>query len=112
MDHLFTCLPNSVHSINELPKGESMEAQAVIEMEQEYVLGVYGRPPFVLERGEGCTLYDTEGKGYLDLVAGIAVNALGYDDPGLKQAITEATTSGVLHVSNLYHSAPHAQLAK
>ncbi|MCX6045047.1 MAG: acetylornithine/succinylornithine family transaminase [Chloroflexi bacterium] len=89
-----------------------MDAQTVIDMEQEYVLGVYGRPPFVLERGQNCTLYDTEGKAYLDLVAGIAVNALGYDDAGIKQAITEATTSGVLHVSNLYHSAPHAQLAK
>ncbi len=89
-----------------------MDAQSVIDMEQEYVLGVYGRPPFVLERGQNCTLYDTEGKGYLDLVAGIAVNALGYDDAGIKQAITEATTSGVLHVSNLYHSAPHAELAK
>lgn len=89
-----------------------MDAQTVIDMEQEYVLGVYGRPPFVLERGQNCTLYDTEGKSYLDLVAGIAVNALGYDDPGIKQAITEATTSGVLHVSNLYHSAPHAELAK
>ncbi len=89
-----------------------MDAQTVIDMEQEYVLGVYGRPPFVLERGQNCTLYDTEGKAYLDLVAGIAVNALGYDDAGIKQAITEATTNGVIHVSNLYHSAPHAELAK
>ena len=89
-----------------------MDSQAVIEMEQAHVLGVYGRAPFVLERGQGSTLYDMDGKPYLDLVAGIAVNALGYDDPGIKQAIIEATQSGVLHVSNLYHSAPHAQLAK
>jgi acetylornithine/N-succinyldiaminopimelate aminotransferase len=89
-----------------------MEQQSVIEMEQEYVVGVYGRPPFVLERGEGSTLYDTEGKAYLDLVAGIAVNALGYNDVGVKQAIGAAINNGVLHVSNLYHSAPHASLAK
>lgn len=89
-----------------------MEKQAVIEMEQEYVLGVYGRPPFVLERGEGSTLYDSDGKAYLDLVAGIAVNALGYNDAGIKQAVYEALESGVLHVSNLYHSEPHARLAK
>lgn len=89
-----------------------MEKQAVIEMEQEYVLGVYGRPPFVLERGEGSTLYDSDGKAYLDLVAGIAVNALGYNDAGIKQATQEALESGVLHVSNLYHSEPHARLAK
>jgi acetylornithine/N-succinyldiaminopimelate aminotransferase len=89
-----------------------MEKQTVIDMEQQYVLGVYGRPPFVLERGEGSTLYDTDGKAYLDCVAGIAVNALGYNDAGLKQAVTEALRSGVLHVSNLYHSEPHASLAK
>ena len=89
-----------------------METQSVIQMEQEHVLGVYGRPPFVLERGSGSTLYDADGKAYLDLTAGIAVNALGYDNPGIKGAISQAMTSGVLHVSNLYHSAPHAQLAK
>jgi acetylornithine/N-succinyldiaminopimelate aminotransferase len=89
-----------------------MEKQAVIEMEQEHVLGVYGRPPFVLERGEGSTLYDSDGKAYLDLVAGIAVNALGYNDAGVKQAINEVLDGGVLHVSNLYHSEPHARLAK
>jgi acetylornithine/N-succinyldiaminopimelate aminotransferase len=89
-----------------------MKAQEIIEMEQDHVLGVYSRPPFVLERGQGSTLYDTEGRAYLDCVAGIAVNSLGYDDPGVKQAIAEATSTGMLHVSNLYHTAPHARLAK
>ncbi|MCL4862455.1 MAG: aspartate aminotransferase family protein [Caldilineaceae bacterium] len=89
-----------------------MNKAQVIQMEQDHVLGVYGRPPFVLERGEGSTLYDTDGKAYLDLVAGIAVNALGYNDRGLKQAIEETLESGVLHVSNLYHSEPHARLAQ
>ena len=89
-----------------------MDKQAVIEMEQEYVLGVYSRPPFVLAGGKGCTLIDSDGKEYLDCVAGIAVNALGYDDPGIKQAIQEAANTGMLHVSNLYHTAPQAQLAK
>jgi acetylornithine/N-succinyldiaminopimelate aminotransferase len=89
-----------------------MTTQEIISLEQDYVLGVYGRPPFVLERGQGSTLYDTEGRAYLDLVSGIAVNALGYDDPGTKNAIAEALSTGVLHVSNLYHSAPHAKLAK
>lgn len=57
-------------------------------------------------------LIDSEGNEYLDCVSGIAVNALGYDDPGIKQAIQEAANTGMLHVSNLYHTAPHAQLAK
>ena len=88
-----------------------MNAQEIIDLEHDNVLGVYGRPPFVLERGEGCTLYDTEGRAYLDCVAGIAVNALGYDDPGVNQAMQEAGATGMLHVSNLYHTAPNARLA-
>lgn len=88
-----------------------MNAQDIIDLEHENVLGVYGRPPFVLERGEGCTLYDTEGNAYLDCVAGIAVNALGYNDSGMNQAMQEAGATGMLHVSNLYHTAPNARLA-
>ena len=89
-----------------------MNAEEVKELEQEYVLGVYGRAPFVIERGDGCMLYDTEGKAYLDCVSGIAVNALGYNDAGINQAIVEAASSGVLHVSNLYHTQAHAKLAQ
>lgn len=89
-----------------------MDAQEIIELEHDYVLGVYGRAPFVLERGNGCTLYDTTGKAYLDCVAGIAVNALGYNDAGIQQTIASAASTGMMHISNLYHSAPHAQLAQ
>lgn len=89
-----------------------MNAQEVIELEQSHVLGVYGRAPFVLARGEGSTLYDTEGRAYLDCVAGIAVNALGYNDAGVAQAMSAAAATGMLHVSNLYHTAPHARLAE
>jgi acetylornithine/N-succinyldiaminopimelate aminotransferase len=89
-----------------------MNAQEIIDLEQQYVLGVYSRPPFVIERGQGSILYDSEGRAYIDCVSGIAVNALGYDDPGIAQAVQEAVSSGVLHASNLYHTAPHARLAK
>lgn len=89
-----------------------MDKQSIIEMEQQYVLGVYSRPPFVLASGKGSTLYDTDGKAYIDCVAGIAVNSLGYDDPGVKQAIVEATNTGLFHVSNLYHTEPQTRLAK
>jgi len=50
-----------------------MDKQTVINQEKENVLGVYGRPEFVIERGEGSTLYDSDGKAYLDCVSGIAV---------------------------------------
>ncbi|HLV34081.1 MAG TPA: aspartate aminotransferase family protein [Spirillospora sp.] len=85
--------------------------QQVIDLEQTYVVQSYARPPFVLARGEGVTLYDTEGNAYLDFVAGIAVNALGYGDADITAAIQQALSNGVLHVSNLYHTAPHAELA-
>ena len=89
-----------------------MNKESVMQLEQENVLGVYGRAPFVLERGDGCTLYDTEGNAYLDCVSGIAVNALGYNDAGINQALAEAASTGMVHVSNLYHTEPHAKLAE
>jgi acetylornithine/N-succinyldiaminopimelate aminotransferase len=85
--------------------------QDIIGLEQNHVVQSYVRPPFVLARGEGVTLYDTEGNAYIDFVAGIAVNSLGYGDPGLTAAIEQALQTGVIHVSNLYHTAPHAKLA-
>lgn len=92
-------------------KGVALNAQEIIDLEQSHVLGVYGRPPFVIERGEGATLYDSTGKAYIDTVAGIAVNALGYNDAGTNNAIAQAAAAGVLHTSNLYTSAPQARLA-
>ncbi len=89
-----------------------MNTEEVIQNEKEYVLGVYGRPPFVLTEGKGCTVYDSTGKAYLDLVAGLAVNVLGYNDAEVNQAIAEAAATGMFHVSNLYHTAPHTKLAK
>ncbi len=83
----------------------------IIDLEQQHVAQTYVRPPFVLTRGEGMTVYDSDGKAYLDFVAGIAVNALGYGDAELEGAITSALAGGLIYVSNLYHTAPHAELA-
>src|SRR5689334_9574393 len=88
-----------------------MTAEDVIANDQRYILQTYGRPSFVIERGEGCYLYDAEGRRYLDCVAGIAVNALGYGDPDVTQAIA-AAAAGVIHTSNLYYTRPGAELAK
>lgn len=81
-----------------------------IELEQSHVLQTYARAPFVLDHGQGCWVYDTEGNAYLDCVAGIAVNALGHAHPALVAALTEQAGK-LWHVSNLYHTAPQAQLA-
>ena len=74
------------------------------------ILGTYKRVPVELVRGSGVRLFDAEGKSYLDFVSGIAVNALGYDDPGLKQAM-HAAADGLVHTSNLYSTAPGERLA-
>jgi acetylornithine/N-succinyldiaminopimelate aminotransferase len=88
-----------------------MTAEETIAMEQQYVLQTYRRPPFVIERGEGVYLYDTEGRCYLDFVGGIAVNALGYGPPEVLAAI-KSQSAKLIHVSNLYHTIPHAELAQ
>jgi acetylornithine/N-succinyldiaminopimelate aminotransferase len=88
-----------------------MAAEEIIAMEQQYVLQTYKRPPFVVERGEGVYLYDTEGRRYLDFVGGIAVNALGYGPSEVLAAI-KSQSAKLIHVSNLYHTIPHAELAQ
>ncbi len=80
-------------------------ATDIMDLEERYLAPTYKRAPFVLERGDGVCLFDTEGRRYLDLVAGIATVALGHADPAIAEAISEqARILG--HVSNLYHSIP------
>lgn len=84
---------------------------SIVEKTAQYVLNTYARAPFVLERGQGAMLTDTDGKTYLDFAAGISVNALGHADAELVAAVSEQMTL-LGHVCNLYHSAPHADLAE
>jgi acetylornithine/N-succinyldiaminopimelate aminotransferase len=74
------------------------------------LLGNYKRAPGHFAEGDGVYLIDSEGKRYLDFVSGIAVNALGYGDPGLRAAMHNAA-DGLIHVSNLYATEPGEQLA-
>jgi acetylornithine/N-succinyldiaminopimelate aminotransferase len=76
----------------------------------EALLGLYKRAPIELVRGEGVELFDADGRAYLDFTAGIAVNALGYGDEGLREAL-RAAADGLIHVSNLFRTAPGEQLA-
>jgi predicted acetylornithine/succinylornithine family transaminase len=64
-----------------------------------------------LVRAEGVRLHDAEGRVYLDFAAGIAVNALGYSDAGLRRAMMEGMESGLVHVSNLFRTEPGERLA-
>ena len=88
-----------------------MNTEEIKALDEQYVVHTYARAPFVLERGEGTRLYDLEGESYLDFASGIAVNALGYGDPEVCRAIAEQSAR-LIHVSNLYHTIPQAQLAQ
>lgn len=82
-----------------------------IEAGQSAIANTYGRYPICFESGEGLYLKDTEGKTYLDFVAGIAVNALGHGD--LKYAdVLKDQAEALVHVSNLYWNAQNIKLAK
>jgi len=84
---------------------------STVEKTAQYVLNTYARAPFVLERGQGAMLTDSDGKTYLDFAAGISVNALGHADAELVAAVSEQMAR-LGHVCNLYHSTPHADLAE
>ncbi len=84
---------------------------AAIQADQDYILKTYIKPDFVIDRGEGVYLFDTEGRRYLDFVCGIAVNALGYGDPEVSRVIAEQAAK-LIHVSNLYLTAPAGELAR
>jgi predicted acetylornithine/succinylornithine family transaminase len=88
-----------------------MDAQTIIDLESRYLVQTYRRAPFVLERGEGCYLFDSQGRRYLDCMAGIAVNALGYGDPEVVAAINDQARK-LIHISNLFHTTPHVELAR
>ena len=68
-----------------------------------HVMNTYARQPVAFVRGQGVWLWDESGKQYLDALAGIAVNTLGYGHPRLKKALIARVESGVLHTSNLWH---------
>jgi acetylornithine/N-succinyldiaminopimelate aminotransferase len=87
------------------------QTTAIVEKEARYILGTYKRAPFVLVRGEGMTVYDSEGRSYLDFTSGIAVTSLGHSDPEVVTAIQEQAGQ-LSHVCNLYHTAPHVELAE
>ncbi len=75
------------------------------------ILATYKRAPMRIVRGEGAELFDDEGNAYLDFTSGIAVNALGYGDEGLREAM-HAAADGLVHVSNLYRTEPGESLAR
>ena len=83
----------------------------IFQRDDKNYLPVFNRYKIVLDRGEGVYLYDINGKKYLDFLAGIAVNVLGYNYKPLVEAISNQA-SKVIHVSNLYYTEPQANAAE
>ncbi|MGI6063919.1 aspartate aminotransferase family protein [Blautia sp.] len=82
-----------------------MNMHEQMDQAEKSILHTYNRFPVMFDRGEGCRIFDTEGKEYLDFAAGIAVNALGYHYPGYDEALMEQIRK-LTHISNLYYNEP------
>ena len=87
-----------------------MDFEEVKAKSDRYLFQNYGRIPLSFTHGKGCYLYGTDGREYLDLVAGIAVNALGYAHPDWVAAVQAQVA--MTHVSNLYYVQEQAELAE
>ena len=83
---------------------------AFIEAASPHVMNTYGRVPIALARGQGCRVWDVNGKEYLDGLGGIAVNTLGHNHPRLVPALQEQIGT-LIHTSNYYHIPLQEQLA-
>ena len=81
------------------------------EVVQPHVMSTYGRVPIALERGQGCRLWDVNGKEYLDALGGIAVNTLGHNHPKFVPAIQDQVAK-LIHCSNYYNVPGQEELAK
>jgi acetylornithine/N-succinyldiaminopimelate aminotransferase len=88
----------------------SLTFAEIEQLDREHVMQTYGRLPVAFVRGEGTTLWDSEGNEYLDFLGGLAVVSLGHAHPAVADAIA-AQARTLLHVSNLYYNDVQPQLA-
>ncbi|MBP2708039.1 acetylornithine transaminase [Microbispora sp. RL4-1S] len=87
------------------------EGRALRERFEAAFMPNYGVPPLALAKGEGCAVWDADGRRYLDLVGGIAVNSLGHAHPALVEAVSRQVAT-LAHTSNLYLHEPEVLLAE
>ena len=88
-----------------------MTFEEIKQGEETYIMHTYGRFPIALDHGKGATLWDTDGKKYIDLTSGIGVNSLGHDNEALTTAVSEQAHK-LMHACNLYYTEPMVQVAK
>ena len=80
-----------------------MTYEEIKALDEQYVMHSYARFPVALDHGQGSTVWDTEGKEYIDFSSGIAVSSLGYNHPLWVKAVTEQATK-LAHISNLFYT--------
>ena len=88
-----------------------MNYEEIKALDEQYVMHTYSRFPVAVDHGKGATVWDTEGKEYIDFTAGIAVSSLGYNNEGWVNAITQQA-SKLGHISNLFYAEPYAKVAQ
>ncbi|WP_407423155.1 acetylornithine transaminase [Methanobrevibacter sp.] len=88
-----------------------MNTQELIKIEDDYFINTFTRQPVILDHGEGVKVTDIDGNEYLDMFAGIAVNALGHNHPKLVKAIQDQAEK-LIHVSSIYYNEPALVYAK
>ena len=88
-----------------------MNTQELIKIEDDYFINTFTRQPIVLDHGEGVKVTDIDGNEYLDMFAGIAVNALGHNHPKLVKAIQKQAEK-LIHISSIYYNEPALIYAK
>jgi predicted acetylornithine/succinylornithine family transaminase len=90
---------------------ETMGLAETRALEERYLMHTYNRAPVDFIRGEGCLLWDADGKEYLDFLAGLSVCSLGHCHPAVVAAVTEQA-GRLMHVSNLFYTEPMTRLAR
>ena len=88
-----------------------MTTKELMALDQQYVLGTYGRNPIAISHGKGATVYDEEGNEYIDFTSGIGVSSVGYGNEKWAKAIYDQALK-IGHMSNLYYTEPCAKLAE
>ena len=88
-----------------------MTFEELKSLDQQYVLQTYGRNPIAIDHGSNATMYDLDGREYIDFASGIGVLSVGTANPQWQAAVAEQAGK-LAHVSNLYYSEPYVRLAQ
>ena len=88
-----------------------MTFEDIKNLDEQYVMHSYGRFPVALDHGKGATVWDVDGREYIDFTAGIGVTSLGHADQGWLEAVT-GPAAKLAHISNLFYTEPYAKVSQ